>query len=111
MKHPPARCSFVRSSSPIRIPLTSTEDYHRFLTEPSVRAGTAIQAATIPKRPRKGTTGSNSETDQYPGEDLVPEPTVQEQTREVRGRGETSSSEREEPVSEEDPRAGIDQRW
>lgn len=42
---------------------------------------------------------------------MVPEPALQEQTREARGRGESAGAKHEEPISEEDPRAGIDQGW
>lgn len=53
---------------------------------PSLRAGVPIQAAEVPLGAREGADGPRAETDAHPGENLVPEPQVQEQ-EEDRGEG------------------------
>lgn len=70
-----------------------------------LRAGATIQATEIPKRTRERDAGPDSEADQHTGEDLVPESTVQEQTRPDRGRREAAGAEHEESALEEDRRA------
>ena len=58
------------------------ETSRTLLADPSLRAGAALQAAALSVGARTRADGGHVETDVTTGEDLVPEPTLQDEASE-----------------------------